>query len=139
MGEIEEVSCFSNKISDLDIETEDTAEILLKFKNGAIAEVHLDITRHDFSRIYELICEKGTIIWDYVRKLVKVYSAKSRQWQTFNVDVRLDEMYVQEIKHFIRCVLGKEAPLIDGEDARKTLRIALVAKRSAETGKVIKV
>lgn len=81
IGEVKEVSCFAGKISNLDIETEDTAEILLKFKNGAIAEAHLDITRHDFSRIYELIGEKGTIIWDQVRKFLRIYSAKTKRWQ----------------------------------------------------------
>lgn len=139
VGEVDEVSCFASKVSDLKIETEDTAEIFLKFKNRAVAEVHLDVTRRDFSRFYELICERGTITWDYVKKLVKVYSAKSGRWQTYKVDVKLDEMYVQEMKHFVKCALGKETPLVDAREAKRTLEVVLAAKSSAKAGKAVRV
>jgi len=42
LGEIRQVFCFAGKFSNLEIDTEDIAEILLKFETGAIAEIHLD-------------------------------------------------------------------------------------------------
>jgi predicted dehydrogenase len=137
LGEVKEVSCFADKLSSLEVDTEDTAEVLLKFKSGAIAGVHLDFIRRDYSRNCELIGEEGSIVWSYPEALVKVYSARNKKWRAIRAGGNPNETYVREIEHFLRCVWGKENPLIDGKEGKKTLEIALAAKKSAETGKVI--
>lgn len=139
LGEVREVSCFANKLSDLEVDTEDTAEVLLKFKSGAIANVHLDFVRRDYSRNCELIGEEGSIVWSYSEALVKVYSARNKKWRVIKAGSDPNEMYVREIRHFIRCAQEKERPLTDGKEGKKTLEIALAAKKSAETGKIVRV
>jgi len=37
-------------------------------------------------------------------------------------------MYLDEMKHFLRCVVGDEEPPLDVYDAARVLRIALAAK-----------
>jgi len=139
LGEVEEVSCFADKLSCLKVDVEDTAEVLLKFRSGTIAGVHLDFIRRDYSRNCELIGEEGSIVWSYPEALVKVYSAKSKRWRAVKVGTDPSEMYLQETKHFIRCIEGKEKPLIDGKEGKKTLEIALAAKKSAKTRKIVKI
>jgi len=138
LGEVEEVFCSAGKISNLEVETEDTAEIVLKFRSGVIAEIHLDFVRRDYSRNCALIGEKGSIVWNYPEKLVKAYSAQGRRWRTFDISGEPNDMYVHEMKHFIRCVQGKEEPLVSGEEGKRTLEIALAAKQSAKTGKIVR-
>lgn len=139
LGEVKEVSCFASKLSRLEVDTEDTAKILLKFEGEAVAGVHLDFVRRGYTRNCELVGEKGNIIWSYEDAAVKVYSAKSRSWRTFRTKADPNDMYIEEVKHFLRCISRKEKPLIDVEDAKRTLEIALAAKRSARTGRMIKV
>lgn len=138
LGEVEEVSCFAGKLSHLEVDTEDNAEITLKFRSRAIAGVHLDFTRRDFSRNCEIRGEEGSIIWSYPDRFVKIYSARSKRWRAFNVGGERNEMYVREMKHFLKCVQRKEKPLVDGIDGKKALEIALAAKKSAKTGKKVK-
>jgi predicted dehydrogenase len=45
--------------------------------------------------------------------------------------------FPQEIRHFARCVQGKETPVETGEDGREVLKIMLAAYESAGTGKRI--
>ena len=140
LGDVEQLFCFAGKISSLEVETEDVAGILIKFKSGAIiGEIHLDFVRHDYSRTCEIIGEKGTIKWSYQDRFVKVYSMDAKRWKRFNIKADPNDMYVQEMQHFINCVKIGEKPLIDGEEGRKTLEIALLAKKSAETKEVIEV
>lgn len=139
LGEVEEVSCVAGKVSRLEVDVEDTAEITLKLRSGAVVGVHLDFVRRDYTRNCELIAEEGSIIWSYPDRLVKVYSARGKRWRTFRVGGVPNEMYVREMKHFLRCVQGMEKPLVSGEEGKRTLEIALAAKRSAKTGKVVKV
>jgi len=138
LGEISEVSCFADQISSLEVETEDIAEILLRLKSGVIVGIHLDFIQRAYSRNCKLIGEKGVITWSFLDKNVGIYSAETEKWQVFNFDTEINDMYVNEIKHFINSVLGKEKPLIDGADGKETLRVALAAKKSAKTKKVVK-
>lgn len=137
LGEVKEVACFSGRVSKLDVDAEDTAEIMLRFKKGTIAGIHLDFVRHDYSRNCELIGEKGTIIWDYPKNYVKVYSAGKKRWQAFNTEGDSNVMYLAEMKHLLNCISGKDEPLIGAEEASKTLKIALAAKKSSALGKRI--
>lgn len=139
LGDIEQIFCFAGKISNLEVETEDIAEILIKFKRGAIGEIHLDFVRPDYSRTCEIIGEKGTIKWSYQDRFVKVYSMDAKRWKTFNIKADPNDMYVQEMQHFVNCIKTGENPLVDGEEGKKTLEIALLAKKSAETKEVIEV
>ena len=139
LGDIEQIFCFAKKVSTLEVETEDIAEILIKFKRGAIGEIHLDFVRPDYSRTCEIIGEKGTIKWSYQDRFVKVYSMDAKRWKTFNIKADPNDMYVQEMQHFVNCIKTGKNPLVDGEEGKKTLEIALLAKKSVEIKEVIEV
>jgi len=141
MGKAAAVSCFTGKLSSLDIDTEDMAEILLRFDSGTIAEVHMDYIQRAYNRSCELIGEDGTITWSFQDNQVKVYSAKDKKWQSYGhppeVDYEINEMYVAEMEHFLRCIRGDEAAVLDAREAKSELEIVLAAKKSSDTGKVI--
>jgi len=140
LGEVGQVFCLSGKFSSLEIDTEDLAEILLWFNSGAIAEVHLDYIQRFYGRSCQLIGEEGTILWDFNEGQVKSYSAESKRWQVFpqKPDYDINEMYIEEMKHFLQCVEGKTKPMRDIKSARRILETALAAKESARTGKIVK-
>ena len=138
LGEVKEVSCFAGKLSNLQIDTEDVAEILLKFENGTVAEVHMDYIQRAYSRSCQIIGDEGTIHWDFNEKTVKLFSAKDKKWWSFPEDTfDFNDTYVEEMKHFIRCITGKDRPPVDGKEGKKILEIALAAKESAETRRII--
>ncbi len=139
MGEVATVACFSGKLSRLEIDTEDTAAILLRFANGAIGEVHMDYVQRAYSRTCHLIGEEGTIFWDYCAGRVSCYSTASRQWQTFpEGDVNdPNQMYVEEMRHFLRCLAREQEPAVDVFEGARVLQVALAAKESAASGRVV--
>jgi predicted dehydrogenase len=40
-------------------------------------------------------------------------------------------MYVNELRHFVACLEGREEPSVDGWEALRSLRLVEAAKRSA--------
>jgi predicted dehydrogenase len=52
-------------------------------------------------------------------------------------DVVRSDPYREQLKHFCQVVKGIERPRISGEDATKTLEVALAIHESGETGKPI--
>lgn len=139
LGDVKQVFCFGGKLSDLEIDVEDTAEILFKFETGAIAEVHLDYIQRARGRSCQLIGDKGTIIWDQSDRTVKLYSAEVKHWQVYpeSFDANINEMYLKEMQHFVKCIGNKENSINDLKQAKRVLEIALAAKESARTGQII--
>ena len=138
LGDPTEVFCFADKLSDLEIDTEDIAETLMRFEKRAIAEVLTDYIQRVYSRSCQLIGDEGTILWSFKENCVKLYTAKDKQWQMFpETNFDFNETYAQEIKHFIECVKENKQPNISVLDGKKVLEIALAAKRSAETRQVV--
>lgn len=134
LGEITRVTCCAEKLSALEIDTEDTAAIIARCANGAIVEIHLDYIQRAYSRTCQIIGDEGTIHWNYGSGEVRWYSAHDRRWQTFSNPAgwQPNQMYVDEMAHYLRCLAGEEAAALDVSEAAQVLRIALAAKTSAE-------
>lgn len=130
------VYCMSSKQSTLEIETEDIAEILLECERAPIAGIHMDYLQRQPSRTCKIIGENGTIYWDYHMNTVSLSLADSIHGKNYHFDgFERNQMYYDELKHFIYCLHGKEKPVVGLSDARKTLEIALMAKQSSLDGK----
>jgi predicted dehydrogenase len=139
MGEVESVACLSGNLTGLDIDTEDTAAMLLSFADGAIGEIHVDYVQRAYSRNCEVVGDEGTIRWDYVAGEVRVFRCESREWQVLHQppDWSPNDMYVDEMRHFLRCLSREEAPALDVSEAARVLRIALAAKSAAGRGEAV--
>ena len=134
LGEVESIACFSGRVSKLEIETEDTAAIIMRFISGTIGEVHLDYIQRVYSRTCHIIGDEGTIRWDYNTGEVRYYSAETKEWQIFKNPPGWipNQMYLDELSHFLRCINGEEQPTLDIIQGELVLKIALAAKASAE-------
>jgi predicted dehydrogenase len=139
LGEVEDAVCFAGKLSRLEIDTEDTAAILLRFESGAIGEVHLDYVQRAHSRSCQVIGEEGTIRWDYTAGKVRWYAAEKREWQVAPDAAGRDanQMYLDEMAHFLRCLDGLEKSESSVSDGARVLKIALAAKTSAREQRLV--
>lgn len=144
MGDPVAVTAWTGKLSGLDIDTEDTAEIILRFSSGSVANIHLDYLRPVRARSYELLGESGMITWEARNKspeegLVEFYdSSGTRQDQiSFNED--LNHQYFAETTHFLNCVRGMESPVSDGNSAKRVLEVALAALQASRSSTTVKV
>jgi predicted dehydrogenase len=139
LGEVKAVACFAGKLSRLEIETEDTAGILLRFSSGAIGEIHMDYVQRTYSRTCQIIGDEGTIRWDYTSDEVQWYSAATREWQVLRNSSgwNPNQMYLDEMQHFLRCLVGEEKPTLDVFEGVRVLEVTLAAKASAKAGQIM--
>jgi len=139
MGEVKTVSAQADRVSDLEIDVEDLAEITLRFQSGAIGQVHVDMLQRAATRACRLIGTEGTLTWDAISNQVRLFEAATQTWRDLHPATPIDRnaMYVAELKHFLECVASRTPPLIGGEDGWRVLQIALAAKQSAREQRVI--
>ncbi len=138
---VKEVVSMTGKYSDLEIEVEDFSAIILRFNNNIIAEIHLDYFQRPNYRSCKIIGSNGTIRWDSEKNVVKVYSINDKKWikemELKNFD--RNDMYVDELNHFIDCVNNRKESINSLESGIETLKIALACKESSRMKKVLKV
>lgn len=137
LGEAAEVICDKGVISGLKMDTEDHVEMIAKFKSGAVASIHLDYLQHGYSRRCKVVCESGTVVWDFAfGRIGKVSVAKPQwEWQELKLDIYYNEMFMDEIKYFLECVKSGKDTFNSIADNLPVLKLALAANRSAETRK----
>jgi predicted dehydrogenase len=135
-GDAVSVYAEADKLSPLEIQAEDTAALLLRLKGNVIAEIHLDCTQRGYARNGKLIGTEGTLTWDY-REGLRHVKADGTVVSTA-LPTEPNDMYVEEIRHFLACIRGQARPLVTGEQARRVLEIALAARKSAATGQRIR-
>jgi len=140
-GRVREVFCFSGKLSSLQIDTEDIAEIFFKFSTGTLAQLHLDYLQRTYRSSYEFIGERGIIEWDYIKHTVRLYEEKTNEWKIFqgSIGETHSEAYSEEIKHFIRCIKRGEGTINDLAAAKRVLETALACHESSQRRKLIKI
>lgn len=137
-GEPREIFGFSGKVSSLEIDTEDVAEVLFWMGNGALANLHVDYLQRDYQRRYEFYGEDGSLVWDWKQGL-SLYRAAMKHWENFPDGVSLDpnETYLAEMKHFLACIEGRETPVVNLRRGKKVLEWTLAALESAQQKKSI--
>jgi len=137
-GGVKSVFASAEHRSELEIETEDVAEILLEHENGIWSSVHLDYCQRPPKRICYIVGETGTIRWDYYAGTVSVRQTSTGEWQVFADGLEdRNEMYLAEMQHFIDCLEGKAQPINNIVTGTEVLRIALAAKQSAKSGEKV--
>jgi len=114
-------------------DTEDLAEVTVRFSSGVLAQVHLDYLRRAYRRDLEVVGADGVISWDYASRTVRVLGPGPDQAEVHDgaTDGPNETMYVEEMRHFIRCLEGREEPLADGWEALRSLRMVEAAKTAA--------
>lgn len=140
LGNVKKIACFADKVSDVTVDTEDVAEVILKFESGAIGEMHFDYFQRFYQRNFEFFGEKGTILWDVNEKKV-VLLVKDKEKEEFLLDVKYDinNMYMEEMTHFLDCVEKRKETITSVEHGVKVLELICAAKKSAENDKVTKI
>lgn len=141
-GDIETVyaRCAKSNELEIDPEVEECVDMLLGFKSGLTASVHIDFIQALPHRSCKVIGTKGTLIWDAVNHEVRINTLDKPMGYLLGISKKQrNDMYLDEIKHFIHSIESSEAPKVDGVDGLAALKIVLAAKQSAQTKQVVKI
>ncbi|MCP4652345.1 MAG: Gfo/Idh/MocA family oxidoreductase [Candidatus Omnitrophica bacterium] len=140
-GLAQKVICSKDILSDVVNDTEDYVEMIIKFVSGVSVRIHMDYLQHGYARKYKVVCDKATVGWDFTSKQVGVITKEKKDWVWEPLDLPLyyNQMYVDEMKYFLKKVEEKVATFNSVEDSLGVLDLALAASRSAQTGQWEKV
>lgn len=153
VGKVKSVWGFTGKISDLEVDVEDTAEIGLRFENGALANLHLDFNQQPPAHRFEIIGTKGTIKWDLSDGATRIYRASAEslaistgrdikaggEWESYPLPDGWERnvMFLDQMRHFVAVVKGEAESTCVLDDGVRVQRLVEAIHKSNATGSAI--
>jgi predicted dehydrogenase len=139
-GEVDWVKATLLRQSDLEIDVEDTAHLILGFAGhlhspSIVANLSMDFVRHDTTRTCVAIGTEGSLRWNGLTGEVALLKRDETVWQSvMNQPPQRDESYIAEWRHFLEVIAMKTPPLVTGEDGLRVMEIIEAARHAALTG-----
>lgn len=130
MGTPEIIGCVFQQNPTLEIETEDVADVLVRFENQAAATIHLDYHQKNLVRNCMITCENGSIFWDLAQCELRV-THRSNETETFSyLGFERNDRYVNILKAFLD-ESQFDFRLTTFDEALVSLKMVVAAKSSS--------
>ena len=134
-GTPESVYSVCNKNSGINIDVEDSASSVYRFKdkNGRLVPVYAytDFLQFPPSHKMKVVGEKGRIEIDFLKAtLLYVQDGEVKEEKSYDDFVR-NQMFIWELSDFFNCIKEKSEPDISFEQGIVSLKMALAAKKSS--------
>jgi predicted dehydrogenase len=144
-GKIDWVRATLSKQSDLEIDVEDTAHLVIGFASKnvtkqVIGSVNLDFIRHDSKRECTALGENGSLRWDGLSGTIELMRVGSSSSEIlFNQQPSQDETYMAEWLEFLACITSGESSQAPIQEAADVLDVIEAIRKSAKTGNQVSV
>ena len=140
VGKVESVWGFVAKLSDLEVDTDDTAKIALRFENGALGSLHLDYNQQPPAHHFEIIGTKGSLQWNLSDGATRIYRAEKKEWEVYPLPAGWERnvMFMEQMRHFVAVVRGEAQPSCSLDEGIRVQRLAQAVHESNAMGRVVK-
>lgn len=137
-GMPDRVFALGGHLSRLEGDVDDSVSLLLACSHdGRVlpVQIHLDYLQRPPQRNCEVIGDEGRVRYDYYANVVETYLTTTRLRNTYHFEgFDRNEMFLDELRHFLACLRGDEESLIPLSEGIHSLRIALAAESSVRSG-----
>lgn len=142
LGDMVAVRALTTKLSNTKADIFDVYDLIVEFRDGAISNVLVDVIQRPADRIFRLVCENGVIHWDWMNHVVRVHNILEKKLEEIPErqgykGYLVEEMYEDEIKHFLKALKGEEKYPITFEDEARLLEAVYASERSSALGQKI--
>jgi predicted dehydrogenase len=142
-GNFTKIFCKVSKVSNLKVNVEDNAKILLFSKDKFTVNINLDFCRKDKVRKCEVVGAKGTLVWNSLNNKVIYYNASKKKWLKISFKKNdIKSTYLLQLKEmFTACISKKKinGNLVSYTDAYNTMKLIDSARKSSRHLKVVNV
>jgi len=129
IGDVKSVKAYGSNFAHPELDYDDVMIAILKFKNGSLGIVESSCSSRLGDHNIKVNGTRGAVYIDFKDSTVKVTIEGSREQEEPLIK---NDPYVDELKHFVNCILTGERPLTDGWVGREAVEIVLKITRACE-------
>ena len=139
VGPVEAAWGLVGKLSDLEVDVDDTAEIGVRFAGGAIGSLHLDYNQQPPSHSFDVIGAAGMLKCDLADGAVHLYRAATREWEDYPLPEGWERnvMFMDEMSHFLEVARGETEPACTLDDGVRVMKLIEAVRESQKSGRMI--
>jgi len=139
VGAVQDVWGFVAKLSDLEVDVEDTAEIGLRFAGGALGTLHLDFAQQPPSHNLQVNGTEGTLTCDLLTGSARVYRVARSEWEDFPPPNGWDRnsMFMAEMEHFLAVARRAALPSCSLDDGVRVMQLIDAVRTSNSSGRLV--
>jgi len=120
----------------LEIDVEDTADLILTSKSGLTISVHLDFCRPDVVRQCTLEGSEGCLSWDGINHSVRL-QRESGEIGFWPFTVERDDKFIKQLSHFLFSIEQGDEPKVTLDDGIAVMTLIEAARRSSRENVVV--
>jgi predicted dehydrogenase len=132
------ISCRGGKLSNLEIDVEDTASSLMQYDgpHGRFPILlHQDFLQRPPVRVFKICGDAGMAQMDLARNHLEIYDERGdKQEESTFPDFKRNDMFFLQTKHVLDCIAGASSAEVDLDAGIHSLRLALAARKSLAEG-----
>ncbi len=126
-----------DKLSDLEIDTDDNVDMVVTYNNGLVVTLHLDLFGRPHQKQIEFTGEKGTLRWTETPNEIAVSSDMAGGWKVVPFTCERNDMFLSLAREFLDVASGKTIPSCCLEDGIRVLQIVEAARASNQAGTTV--
>jgi len=133
-GHFDRVYCVTGHSGNLEIDVEDTADILMTRPDGLVAQLHMDFLQRKATRRCKVIGQQGNLCWDLIANKIVLETSSTEEILFSDPDFDRNLMYLNLLSNFIEMSQGIAVPKIRYEDGLMVLTMVDAMRKSSKTG-----
>ena len=119
-GEVESTYGVFTRVSTLELDADDVAEVICRHEGGPVSSIHMDFLDRSYNRRCRWVGELGTIAWEWGGP-VRVLPSGETLWEDELFD--LEGTYAAALQDFVAASETETSPRCTGEDGLRTLEL----------------
>jgi len=120
--------------SELSLEVEELADVVLVSELGTVCNIHLDFLQKKASRTCSFIGAKGRLDWDLLSNTIVLHTERGSEVLFSREAWDSNQMYLSLLEDFLEMAAGRKNSSIDLEQATKTMELIDTINRTAIQG-----
>lgn len=132
------ISCRGGKLSELEIDVEDTASSLMQY-DGPYGRfpitLHQDFLQRPPVRTFKISGDAGMAEINLLRNHMVIYDEQGNKLEELNLTgFNRNDMFLEQARQLLECITANKVPKIELHAGIQSLRLALAAKESLARG-----
>ncbi|MCF8482113.1 MAG: Gfo/Idh/MocA family oxidoreductase [Rhodospirillum sp.] len=144
IGDVAQVQGMRDKLTDLEADIDDVYHLNLRYTNGVLGHLLVDVVARSPLRSIRILGSEGTLEWTASEKMVRVYDTASKSWTEYAEPVAqvvdgyselsVEGMYIEEMNTYAKACQGEGEYAFTLPEDEAILEVLYAAERSAESG-----
>jgi predicted dehydrogenase len=123
------------KLSDLQIDTDDNVDALLEYDSGLRVGIHLDLFGRPHEKSIRVGGERGSAEWTFDPNELRIGTTPEPVWRTQTYSNQRNDMFIAVAREFLEALDGSAVRTCTVEDGVKVLEVIEAMRSSSQTGR----